>query len=230
MTHLNRYARIDSKFKREFLLLQGTGCIWKQCSFCDYHKDSSETPFITNKVVLDQVTGIYQVLDIINSGSGMELDFETITYLQTIVLEKKIKVMWFEAHYLYRQTLSDFAALFPSVEIKFRCGVESFSAKRRLLWHKGIPSSVTPQEISKYFQGICLLTCVKGQTKEEILNDIEIAKKYFEYFSVNVFCNNSTKEKQDPELVSWFMEEVYPRLKKESKVEVLIQNTDLGVG
>lgn len=230
MSSLSRYAVITSKFPREFLLLQGKGCVWKQCSFCDYHIDFSETPFSINKDILSQVTGAFQVLDIINSGSAMELDLETITYLQKIVLEKKIKVMWFEAHYLYRETLSDFAALFPSVDLKFRCGVESFSANRRLLWRKGIPSSVTPQEISKYFQGICLLTCVKGQTKEEILNDIEIAKNHFEYFSVNVFCNNSTTEKQDPELLSWFMEEVYPGLKIESKAEVLIQNTDLGVG
>ena len=162
--------------------MQGTGCIWKQCTFCDYHKDFSEAPFITNKIVLNQVSGLYHVLDIINSGSAMELDFETISYLQKIVLEKRIEEIWFEAHYLYRDTLCDFAALFPSSQVKFRCGVESFSAKRRGLWHKGIPSSVGPEDIAKYFKGICLLIGVKGQTREEILFDIEMAKKYFEYF------------------------------------------------
>lgn len=210
--------------------MQGTGCIWKQCTFCDYHKDFSEAPFITNKIVLNQVSGLYHVLDIINSGSAMELDFETISYLQKIVLEKRIEEIWFEAHYLYRDTLCDFAALFPSSQVKFRCGVESFSAKRRGLWHKGIPSSVGPEDIAKYFKGICLLIGVKGQTREEILFDIEMAKKYFEYFSVNVFCNNTAQEKQDEGLVNWFMQEIYPVLRMEPKAEILIENTDLGVG
>jgi hypothetical protein len=230
VTLLKRYARIDSKFRRELLLLQGTGCIWKQCTFCDYHKDFSEAPFITNKIVLNQVSGLYHVLDIINSGSAMELDFETISYLQKIVLEKRIEEIWFEAHYLYRDTLCDFAALFPSSQVKFRCGVESFSAKRRGLWHKGIPSSVGPEDIAKYFKGICLLIGVKGQTREEILFDIEMAKKYFEYFSVNIFCNNTAQEKQDEGLVNWFMQEIYPVLRMEPKAEILIENTDLGVG
>lgn len=210
--------------------MQGTGCIWKQCTFCDYHKDFSEAPFITNKIVLNQVSGLYHVLDIINSGSAMELDFETISYLQKIVLEKRIEEIWFEAHYLYRDTLCDFAALFPSSQVKFRCGVESFSAKRRGLWHKGIPSSVGPEDIAKYFKGICLLIGVKGQTREEILFDIEMAKKYFEYFSVNVFCNNTAQEKRDEGLVNWFMQEIYPVLRMEPKAEILIENTDLGVG
>jgi hypothetical protein len=47
---------------------------------------------------------------------------------------------------------------------------------------------------------------------------------------VNVFCNNSTSVKQDPELAEWFIKEVYPLIKDDKRIEVLIQNTDLGVG
>ena len=62
------------------------------------------------------------------------------------------------------------------------------------------------------------------------MKDIEIARKHFEYFSVNVFCNNSTPVKQDPELAQWFASEVYPRIKDVEGIEVLMENTDLGVG
>ena len=62
------------------------------------------------------------------------------------------------------------------------------------------------------------------------MKDIELAKEHFEYFSVNVFCNNSTPVRQDPELSAWFVREVYPMLKDEPNIEILIQNTDLGVG
>ena len=71
---MNRYSVIRGNFPREFLLLQGTGCRWGKCTFCDYHGDTSDTPFSVNRKVLEQVTGKYGVLDIINSGSAMELD------------------------------------------------------------------------------------------------------------------------------------------------------------
>ncbi|MBQ5644301.1 MAG: hypothetical protein IIV04_01200, partial [Bacteroidaceae bacterium] len=59
---------------------------------------------------------------------------------------------------------------------------------------------------------------------------IAIAKKHFEYFSVNLFCDNSTTVKRDEELCTWFIKEIYPALKNDSQAEVLIENCDLGVG
>jgi hypothetical protein len=47
---------------------------------------------------------------------------------------------------------------------------------------------------------------------------------------VNVFCNNSTPVRRDEELARWFANEVYPKIKDNPKIEVLIDNTDLGVG
>jgi hypothetical protein len=70
----------------------------------------------------------------------------------------------------------------------------------------------------------------EGETKEHVMSDIEIAKKHFEYFSVNVFCNNSTQVKPNKELAKWFVHEIYPRIKDEDGIEVLMENTDLGVG
>lgn len=227
---MDRYALIRTKMPREFVLLQGTGCRWRKCTFCDYHEDVSECPFEVNKPVLRQVTGQYGVLDVINSGSAMELDADTIALIKEVVREKKIHTLWFEAHYMYRKKLASFAEQFAPVKVKFRCGVETFDPELRNAWKKGIPSSVSAQDIARYFQGICLLCCTQGETKEHILKDIELARQHFEYFSVNVFCNNHTEVKQDKELATWFAQEVYPTIKEDTRIEILMENTDLGVG
>lgn len=227
---MKRYALIHTKMPREFVLLQGTGCRWGQCTFCDYHSDTSDNPFAVNEPILRQVTGKYGVLDIINSGSAMELDEKTINLIREVVREKHIHTLWFETHYMYRKKLADFAHLFAPAQVKFRCGVETFSPTLRNHWRKGIPTDVTAEDVAKHFQGVCLLCCTEGENRDHILTDIALARQYFEYFSVNVFCNNSTSVRQDKALAQWFASEVYPQLEEDIKVEVLMENTDLGVG
>jgi len=36
--------------------------------------------------------------------------------------------------------------------------------------------------------------------------------------------------KQDKELATWFAQEVYPTIKEDTRIEILMENTDLGVG
>ena len=227
---MQRYSLIKEKMPREFLLLQGTGCRWAKCTFCDYFGDCSGNPYEVNKKVLEQVTGEFGVLDIINSGSAMELDSDTIGLIKETIVEKNIKTVWFEAHYMYRNRLEAFAKQFAPAAVKFRCGIESFDPTLRSSWNKGVPSNVTAADIAEYFKGVCLLCCTQGDTKERILNDIAIARKHFEYFSINLFCNNSTAVKRDTELAKWFEAEVYPMLKDVDGIEILLNNNDLGVG
>ena len=227
---MERYSLIRSVLPREFVLLQGTGCRWKRCTFCDYHGDVSDDPFAVNGEVLAQVQGVYGVLDIINSGSAMELDSQTIEEIQRIVELRHIHTIWFEAHYMYRHQLAQFAEQFPGVTVKFRCGIESFDGRLRELWNKGVRAHVCVEDVAKYFQGVCLLCCTEGDTRERILQDIAWAEQYFEYASVNVFCENTTAVKRDNNLAKWFIKEVYPELKQSKKIEILINNTDLGVG
>lgn len=227
---MQRYSLIHEKLPREFVLLQGTGCRWRGCTFCDYHTDTSAHPFEINKEVLQQVTGHYGVLDVINSGSAIELDEESITLLQEIVKTRGIHTLWFEMHYMYRHRLADFAARFAPAVVKFRCGIESFCPTLRQRWNKGVPAHVTATDVAQYFQGVCLLCCTEGDSRERILNDIDTANKLFEYFSINVFCENTTKEKADKDLAQWFAKEVAPTLAQNKKAEVLLNNTDLGVG
>lgn len=227
---MDRYALIHTKLPREFVLLQGTGCRWGKCTFCDYHIDVSANPFTINQQVLQQVTGHYGVLDVINSGSALELDEETLTLIRQIVRDKHIHTLWFEAHYMYRHRLARFAEQFEGINVKFRCGIETFNPILRDHWCKGVPATVTPEDVARYFQGVCLLCCTEGESRQHILDDIAIARRHFEYFSVNLFCNNSTSLRRDETLAQWFVQEVYPTLRHADGIEVLIGNTDLGVG
>ena len=84
---MNRYSIIHEKNPREILLLRGTGCRWRRCSFCDYHLDSSpdeEANFALNRAVISQVTGIYHHLEVINSGSFPELGEKTMDALLAV--------------------------------------------------------------------------------------------------------------------------------------------------
>lgn len=227
---MERYSLIHDKFPREFVLLQGTGCRWKKCAYCDYFHDVSENPYELNSKELEKVTGHYGILDVINSGSAMELDKDTITLIKHIVAEKKIHTIWFESHYMYRTHLEKFARQFAPAKVKFRCGIETFDASLRNKWNKGILSEVTARDVAKYFDGICLLCGTKGESKERIISDINTALKYFEYISVNLFNKNTTSIEVDEDLQRWFVTEVYPHIKDNPAIEVLLQNTDLGVG
>ena len=227
---MERYAQIHTVMPREFVLLQGQGCRWQQCTFCDYHTDVSAEPFLINKEVLGRVTGVYGVLDVINSGSAMELDELTIAEIRRVVKEKNIHTLWFEAHYMYRHKLAIFAEQFPGVTVKFRCGIESFDGTLREQWKKGVAATVTAEDVAAYFQGVCLLCCTQGDSQERIRRDIALAEQYFEYASVNLFCENTTHVKRDNDLANWFVQAVYPQLKQSEKIEILIDNTDLGVG
>lgn len=227
---MDRYSLISTKMQREFVLLQGTGCRWHRCTFCNYHEDVGPSPYEVNKDVLSKVTGKYGVLDVINSGSAMELDADTVELIKEVVREKGIHTLWFEAHFMYRNRLSSFAAQFAPAAVKFRCGIESFDPQQRRRWNKGVPEWVTPADVAAHFKGVCPLCCTTDDTPERILADIRTAGKYFEYFSVNVFCDNGTPVKRNDELVEWFRREVYPVIKDEPAIEILIENTDLGVG
>lgn len=230
LSDLIRYSAITKKFPREFLLLQGKGCKYGKCKFCDYHNDVSVNPFKVNKPILEKITGQFGVLDIINSGSCFELDEDTLELISKKVIEKNINKIWFEAHYLYRHELNAFRKRFPNVTLKFRTGIETFNPDLRNYLNKGISQDVTELDVSRYFDGVCLLIGFRRQTNKDIIKDIELANKHFEYFSVNVYTPNSTEIKPDLDLIKWFRCEVYPEIKDLAKVEILLNNTDLGVG
>lgn len=230
MNSLNRYSLIKNKFPREILLLVGSGCFWKKCSFCDYHKDVSDDAYNINKREISKITGKTGVLDIINSGSCFELGTMTILDILRKAQEKGIHTIWFESHWHYRAYLDDLRRIFSGINLKFRLGIETFDKDLRRSFNKGMPLEIEPEDVSKYFDGLCLLVGVKGQTEDMIKRDIEIASKNFEYFSINVFNENSTNFKRDEDLIDKFIKNIVPKIKYNPKIEILIDNRDLGVG
>ena len=215
---------------REMLLLVGSGCFWGKCSFCDYHKDISDDAYNINKREISKITGETGVLDIINSGSCFELGTMTILDILKKAQEKEIHTIWFESHWYYRAYLNDLRKMFPGINLKFRLGIETFDENLRRSFNKGMPFKLAPEEVSKHFDGVCLLVGVQGQNEDMIKRDIELANKHFEYFSVNVFNENSTNVKRDNDLIDKFINNIVPEIKDNPKIEILIDNKDLGVG
>lgn len=89
---LTRYAEIKEKNKREIVLLRGSGCKWRRCTFCDYHLDFSsdeDSNYTLNQEILNNVTGKYKRLEVINSGSFVDLDAKTFQRIIDIVFKKK---------------------------------------------------------------------------------------------------------------------------------------------
>ena len=118
---------------------------------------------------------------------------------------------------------------FFGIEIVFKIGVESFDNDFRNLFLNKNAKFNDYKEVKEYFQSICLLVGIKGQSKEMIKKEIDIVLKHFDYSTVNIFTNNSTSIKRDEELIKWFESE-YRFLESVEKVEVLFENTDFGVG
>mgnify|MGYP001781523773 CR=1 FL=1 len=228
---MERYSVITEKNPREIVLLRAFPCAWGKCAFCDYIEDNGrnrEEMEEQNRQVLSQVTGRLGVLEAINSGSCFELPRETLEDIKTIAGEKNIRRLIFESHWIYRHRLEELREFFR-IPVTYKIGVETFDydfRERVLNKHADFKS---PQEVASFFDSICLMVGIKGQTKEMIRNDIAILKQYFSHGTVNVFNNNSTPIRRDEELVRWFMEE-YRWLLDDPDVEVLYNITDFGVG
>lgn len=229
-----RYNKIEEKNnKREIVLLKGYPCKYGKCSFCNYIEDNSTDESEIEKInfeTLEEVTGEYGALEVINSGSVFELPSSTLEKIRDVVIEKNIKLVYFEIYYGYKKRLNEIRNMFKGIDIRFRMGMETFNNDFRInVYNKNF--NITEKECEELgldLYSVCLLICVKGQTKEMIERDIELGLKYFKSITVNIFINNGTKVERDDELVKWFVEK-YRYLQDDKRVELLIDNKDLGV-
>ena len=228
---MDRYNKITNKNNREIVLLRSFPCVWGKCSFCDYIDDNGRDEEELNKLnkeVLDNITGEFGVLEVINSGSCFEIPKETMNYIKKIVDEKKIKLLFFESHWCYRNRLDEIKNFF-NIPIIFKIGVETFDYDFRNNFLNKNAKFKDAKEVAEKFQSVCLMVGIKGQTKDMIRKDIEILLENFKYGTINVFVDNTTSIKRDEELVQWFRKE-YSYLDDHATIEVLYHNTDFGVG
>lgn len=228
---MDRYSIIENKNKREIVLLKSFPCIWGNCSFCDYILDNSNSEEEINRLnfeVLENITGKYKVLEVINSGSCFELPLKTLEKIKEIIKEKNIEKLFLESHWCYRNKLKDMRDFF-GIPIIFKIGVETFDYNFRNVVLNKNARFTTPEEVKQYFESTCLMVGIKGQTKEMIDKDIEIVLNHFNHATINVFTENSTKLERDEELIEWFKQK-YSYLEENPNIEILFNNTDFGVG
>lgn len=228
-----RYNVINNKAKREVVLLRGSGCVYRKCTFCDYHLDSckiDDANFALNKEVLDKVSGIYGNLEVINSGSVFELDEDTLEYIKKVCKEKGIKTLHFEAHWLYRNRIPALRKAFKDFDVKMKLGLETFDYRlREDILCKGIAES-NPYTIAAGFDEVNLLFGLSVQSAQSMERDITLALENFERVCVNIMCDNSTAVKPDKRVISEFMQYIYPKYIDNCRVDILVNNTDFGVG
>lgn len=233
--NLERYSIIKEKNKREIVLLIGSGCVWKKCTFCDYHTDfnkNSEECFKINTKELNKVTGIYGTLEVINSGSFTELDENTMKKIEEVCILKNIKQLHFESHWLNIDKIHPLKEHFKKlgITIKLKIGIETFDYYFRESYLKKGINNILPEKIAKYFDEVCLLQGIAGQNEEFMKKDIEIGLKYFERVCINIMQKNRTHILPDPNVEKIFLEKIYPIYKDNERIDILLNNTDFGVG
>jgi hypothetical protein len=232
---MERYSVIPHKRAREIVLLRGRGCVYGRCTFCDYHLDrdpDDEKNRRLNADVLARVTGRFGDLEVINSGSVFELDPATLDLVERTCRDRGITTLHFESHYLYRDRIPALRERFAAagVDLKMKLGLETFDFDlRERVLHKGVPER-DPAQIARYFDEANLLAGLAGQTAASMNADVELGLAHFERVCVNLMCANSTPVRPDPAAVAAFMGDVYPRWRDDGRVDILVENTDFGVG
>ncbi len=230
-----RYSEIKEKNKREIVLLRGNGCKWRRCRFCDYHLDYSSDEKENEKLneeVLREVTGMYGVLEVVNSGSFVDLPESTMKKIMRICKEKEIRRLHFECHWKDRAAIEELRNRFEKagVVIKMKIGVETFDELfRESYLDKGM-EGVNAEEIAQIYDECCLLQGIPGQSVDSMKKDIETGLKYFERVCINIMEENSKKIKPDPSVIELFKKKLYSIYKEDKRVDILMNNTDFGVG
>lgn len=230
-----RYSVIPDKNPREIVMLRGTGCRWKRCTFCDYHLDCSDDTaanLALNREVLSHVTGLHHHLEVINSGSFTDLDPATLDEIERVCREKDIHILHFECHWIHRQDIPALRARFAAagVTVKVKTGVETFDRDfRETVLHKGIGES-DPAKIAAPFDECCLLFGLTGQTEASMRRDIETGLRHFERVCINLMTPNTTPIRPDRAVLDTFLDTLYPVYKDDPRVDILLENTDFGVG
>lgn len=230
---LIRYAKYaGGGHPREVVLLKGRPCVWSRCAFCDYIDDNTTDEAWITRVAeeeLAKVTGEFGRLQLINSGSIQELPDEILRRIRDLLAARRIGEFWTESYWAYRSRFAE-ARRFFGVDTHLFLGVETFDdALRNGVLNKSMHWS-GPDEVAALTDSICLMIGFRGQTRDLIRRDLDLLLSKFRYGIINLFSENRLSAGLlDEDLKAWFREE-YAWLETQPNVDVLWENTDLGVG
>lgn len=232
---MQRYSVITQKNPREIVLLRGQGCRYRRCTFCDYHTDAScdqQANLLINTEALSHVTGEFGCLEIVNSGSFCELDSNTLKAIIAVCRQKAIKTVHFECHWLYRRHIPSLREAFATVgtQVKMKIGVETFDpVYREETMLKGIKET-DPAKIAEGYNECCLLFGLPGQTETSMKYDVETGLMHFERVCINIMVENTAPLQPSEHVRQTFIDKIYPIYKDNPRVDILLHNTDFGVG
>ena len=200
-------------------MLRGSGCRYLRCRFCDYHLDSSrneEENYKINKEALSKVNGIYHSLEVINSGSFLELDEKTMEEIRRVCKEKQISQLRFEVHWMYHKHVQKWKDYFKK---------QGITLKIKWVWrHLMIRSE--EKSLTKEWKALCRkrsqewqmksvwLFGISGQTAESMQKDIETGLKYFERICINIMVENTTPIRPDQEVIRLLWNRFIRNIKK----------------
>ena len=169
-------------------------------------------------------------MEVINSGSVFELDGKTMELIKSICRKKGISTIHFESHYLYKKKIPALRQEFKEFDLKMKLGLETFDYDfRENTLKKGIKEK-KEEIISEYFDEANFLFGISGQTIQSMEQDIQLGLKYFERICINIMCRNSTEINPDKQVISDFINKLYPKYMDNERIDILINNTDFGVG
>ena len=75
-----------------------------------------------------------------------------------------------------------------------------------------------------------MLQGLTGQTEDTMRRDIEIGLQLFDRVCVNIMIENKTQVHPDQKVIEIFMKAIYPNYRDNPRVDILLHNTDFGVG
>lgn len=231
-----RYSFIEDKNPREIVLLRGSGCKWRRCRFCNYHLDFSLDQAANDALnldVLSHIQGKTGVLEVINSGSFSDLSETTLAAIIDTMKAHNIHRLHVECHWNDRAAIAPFRTRLEKegITLKVKAGIETFDGRfRETVFDKGIPEDTTPEEMAQYFNECCLLFGVEGETKEQMQSDIQIGLTYFDRICINIMIDNGTPVKRSESVVNLFISDILPNIKNNTRIDILLNNTDFGVG
>ncbi len=116
------------------------------------------------------------------------------------------------------------------ITLKTKGGLETFDADfRENVMNKGF-GNPSLEELKETFDEINLLVGVKGQNIEQVEKDIELGLENFERVCVNLYKEMDDIMEGDENLKKEFMDKLYDKYKDNDRVDILVENTDFGVG